>query len=62
MWREAAAEARAAEALLARAREEYESRRAPISPVLVEQVAQARARADKQLSVALEMIRFKSAA
>lgn len=62
-WREAVAEARAAEALLAHARSDYESRRgSAVSDVLVQEVAKARARANDKLSLALAMISAKKVA
>lgn len=60
-WRQADAEARAAEASLAQARAEYESRRGPaVAEVLIQQAAKARARANDKLTIALAMISAKS--
>ena len=60
-WKQADAEARAVEALLARARDEYEAKRGPAVPgELLQQVSKARRRANDKLSVALAMIRIKS--
>ena len=60
-WKQADADARAAETLLATAREEFESRRGPaVSDVLFQEVAKARKRANDKLTVALSMIAFKA--
>ena len=60
-WKQADAEARALETLLARARDEYEFKRGPaVPPELLQEVSKARRRANDKLSVALAMIRVKS--